>query len=132
MPVPTVVAYASAVASYTALVVDTCSGSVTPGWYGWRTFLYAAPGIAIDGDIQEVTTPACTTVLAGFETASAVVDACLGGSLQATLADTELVELCGAFGHEHVAALRNARPGLPVGLVSHAGDMTNQLHRLYA
>lgn len=31
---------------------------------------------------------------------------------------TQLVELCGAFDHDHVAALGQARPKVPVGLVN--------------
>lgn len=70
-------------------------------------------------------------MLAGFPTTSAAIEASLRGELQATLEATELVELCGAFGHEHVGVLRGARPGLPVGLVAYAGDMTAPLHRLF-
>ncbi|WP_170047503.1 hypothetical protein [Couchioplanes caeruleus] len=42
-----------------------------------------------------------------------------------------LVELCGAFSHDEVAALRRLRPELPVGLVGYAGDMTAGLHALF-
>ncbi|OJF11637.1 hypothetical protein EDD30_4544 [Couchioplanes caeruleus] len=47
------------------------------------------------------------------------------------LAVRGLVELCGAFSHDEVAALRRLRPELPVGLVGYAGDMTAGLHALF-
>lgn len=95
------------------------------------TFVYAAAGLPADGDIREATSPSSTTVLAGFPTATAAMDACRDGSLAATIATTQLIELCGAFGHEHVVELRRLRPDVPVGLVTYAGDMTGQLHAIF-
>ena len=95
------------------------------------TFLYVADGIAESGDVRIVATAGSTTVLAGFPTAVAALAACDAGPLADALAQTQLVELCGAFGHEHAAALRAARPDVPVGLVAYAGDMTGQLHAIF-
>jgi hypothetical protein len=96
------------------------------------TFVYVAPGLPDIGDVREVTSASSTTVLAGFPTAGAALQSCASGPLAAILDSTQLVELCGAFGHEHVAALRVARPDVPVGLVTYAGDQTTQLHDLFA
>ena len=96
------------------------------------TFLYAAAGLPDRGELREVATGSSTTVLVGFPTADAALAACLpDGSLAEVLDATELLELCGAFGHDHVAALRAARPHLPIGLVTYAGDATGQLHALF-
>lgn len=95
-------------------------------------FLYVAGGIPDDGDVREVDTGTSTTVLAGFPTAKQAMAACREGPLADAIATTQLVELCGAFGNDDVAALRANRPDLPVGLVTYAGDMTNQLHELFA
>ena len=96
------------------------------------TFLYAAPGLPKSGDVREVTTSTSTTVLAGYPTAEDALCASFGGELAAALDRTELIELCGAFSHEHVAKLRQARPKVPVGLVAYAGDQTEQLHALFS
>lgn len=95
------------------------------------TFLFVADGIAAEGDLRTVTTDASTTVLAGFPSAAAALDASEQGPLAAALEVTQLVELCGAFGHEHAAALRARRPDVPVGLVTYAGDMTAPLHAIF-
>ena len=96
------------------------------------TFLYAAAGLPEAGEVREVATGSSTTVLIGFPSAAAALAACgTDGPLADALAATQLVELCGAFGHEHVAALRAARPDVPVGLVTYAGDATDQLHSLF-
>lgn len=95
------------------------------------TFIYAAGGLPEDGNVQEVATDTSTTVLAGFPSAAAALDACTNGALRPILESTQLIELCGAFGHEHVAELRRLHPGVPVGLVSYAGDMTAQLHAIF-
>lgn len=95
------------------------------------TFLFVADGIVEDGDLRTLTTDSSTTVLAGFGSAAAALRACEDGPLAAELDRTQLVELCGAFGHEQVAALRARRPDVPVGLVAYAGDMTGQLHAIF-
>jgi hypothetical protein len=96
------------------------------------TFLYVADGIDEAGDVRTVATTESTTVLAGFPSAAAALAACDDGALADALRETQLVELCGAFGHEHVAALRAARPDVPVGLVTYAGDLTDQLHAIFS
>jgi hypothetical protein len=70
-------------------------------------------------------------VLAGFGTAFAARAAFTAGPLAAELARTQLVELCGAFTHDDVAAFRAAYPAVPVGLVTYASDMTAQLHAIF-
>ena len=95
------------------------------------TFIYAAGGLPGEGNVQEAVTDASTTVLAGFPSAAAALDSCTKGALQDILGSTQLIELCGAFGHEHVAELRRLHPDVPVGLVSYAGDMTAQLHAIF-
>jgi hypothetical protein len=96
------------------------------------TFLYAAAGIAEAGDLRIVTTDASTTVLAGFPSAAAALAAISEAPLADELAPTQRVELCGAFGHEHAAALRERRPDVPVGLVTYTGGMTDPLHAIFA
>jgi hypothetical protein len=95
------------------------------------TFVYAAGGITEDGDLRIVSTGASTTVLAGFPSAAAARAAFGAGPLAAELGRTQLIELCGAFSHDDVVTLRTAYPGVPVGLVTYAGDMTGQLHAIF-
>ena len=95
-------------------------------------FLYAADGLPAAGDVREVKSPLSTTVLAGFPTAEAALASCRDGAAGNALAATQLVELCGAFTHRHVEALRAMRPGLPIGLVSYSGEMTGALHTIFA
>ncbi|MBK7863664.1 MAG: hypothetical protein IPJ65_34680 [Archangiaceae bacterium] len=94
-------------------------------------FLYAADGLPAAGDIREVKSPRSTTVLAGFPTAADAIASCRSGAAAAAFNGTQLVELCGAFGHPHVAELRALRPKLPIGLVSYSGEMTSGLHALF-
>ena len=76
-------------------------------------------------------TAACTTTLAGFSTTDRAIAAC-GGGLSDTLASAQLVELCGGFASQHVAAIRAiVGPAVPVGPVTYTGDMADALHRLF-
>jgi len=94
-------------------------------------FLFTAPGLPPDGRLEVVKTAACTTTLAGFSTTDRAIAAC-GGGLSDTLASAQLVELCGGFASQHVAAIRAiVGPGVPVGLVTYTGDMADALHRLF-
>lgn len=95
------------------------------------TFLYAASGLPQEGRVDEVVTESSTTVLAGFPTAQAALAASADGSLARHLAGTQLVELCGAFSHEHVATLQAAHPGTPLGLVTYAGGAASPLHAIF-
>ena len=94
-------------------------------------FLYTAPGLPPDGRVEVVRTAACTTTLAGFPSTDRAIAAC-GGGLADTLGSAQLVELCGGFASQHVAALRAiVGPNVPVGLVTYTGDMADALHRLF-
>ncbi|MEV6596655.1 DUF6506 family protein [Actinoplanes sp. NPDC051346] len=95
------------------------------------TFVYCSAGLPDAGDLRTVTSPTSTTVLAGFGTVAAARRAFEAGPLAQCLTETQLVELCGAFGHDDVATLRRLRPGLPVGLVGYAGEMTAELHAVF-
>ncbi|MDT0276694.1 DUF6506 family protein [Blastococcus goldschmidtiae] len=96
------------------------------------TFLYTAPGLPAEGDVRQVRTADSTTVLAGFSSTTAAVEACTETGLDGALEGTQLIELCGAFSHDHVSALRQSLPNVPVGLVGYAGEMTDQLHTLFS
>lgn len=95
------------------------------------TFLFAAPGLPETGEIREVTSPASTTVLAGFPTTATAIGACLQHGLHGAVERTELIELCGAFDYDDLRPLREAYPDIPIGLVTYAGSMTTGLHQLF-
>jgi hypothetical protein len=94
------------------------------------TFLYVADGLPDAGEVRQVVSDASTSVLAGFPHVEAALESCRTGAVAGVFAETQLIELCGAFGHHDVAELRRMRPDLPVGLVGYSGEMTDQLHAL--
>ena len=95
-------------------------------------FLYAADGLPAAGDVREVKSASSTTVLAGFPNAAAAIASCRDGAVATAFKATQLVELCGAFSHAHVAELRTMRRELPIGLVSYSGEMTDGLHAIFS
>lgn len=95
------------------------------------TFVYAAVGLPEQGDVRVVESPQCTTVLAGFPSVASARAAWESPDFGPVLERTQLVELCGAFSHADVVALRARYPEVPVGLVTYAGDLTARLHSLF-